>query len=71
VFFSKGDYASYVELMAEWCRHYGLAMAGYPLRRAERMLADLAIGDRLVKEADGGRRREAIQETPSHSAETA
>ena len=45
-------------------QRHGLATAGYPLHRAERMLADLAIGDRLVRKADGGRRPKAIREIP-------
>jgi len=46
--------------------HHRLATAGYPLRRAERMLADLAIGDRLVRKADGGRRPNVIRQIPGN-----
>jgi len=34
---------------------------GYPLRRADNALADLAIGDKLVRKADGGRRPKSIR----------
>jgi len=47
--------------------HHGMATAGYPLRRAERMLAGLAIGDRLVTKADGSRRPIAIRGIPVDS----
>jgi len=36
----------------------------YPLRRPERILADLPIGDRIGQKADGGRRPKAIREIP-------
>ena len=36
----------------------------HPLNLPRRTLADPTIGDRIVRKANGGRRREAIQEIP-------
>ncbi|HUU93269.1 MAG TPA: hypothetical protein VM238_18900 [Phycisphaerae bacterium] len=35
-----------------------------PVNRSRAMLADPRSGDKIVRKADGGRRREAIQEIP-------
>ena len=46
-------------------RRHGLANVGCPLPRAEKLLPDLAIGDRLARKVDGGRRPQSIRETPA------
>ena len=38
----------------------------WPFPRAEGVLADLAIGDRMVKEVGGGPRSKAIREIPDY-----
>jgi len=42
--------------------HHGPRTARLPLRRAREVLADLAIGDRIGRKADGGRRPWIIRE---------
>ena len=48
-------------------QHHGLAAAGYPLHRADKVLADLGIGVRIVRKADGGRQPKSIREIPDQS----
>ena len=43
----------------------GLATADTPFAEQKNTFADLTIGDRLIREADGGGGHESIWETPS------
>ena len=45
-------------------RHHGSETARSPLHPAEEVLADVGIGDRIVRKADGGRRPKTIWEIP-------
>jgi hypothetical protein len=50
--------------MVRYRRQLGLEATERPRRRAENALADLAVGDRIVRKADGGRRPKSIWEIP-------
>ena len=54
----------YERTLKEYEEKYGPEKAGYPRRRAGRVLADHAVGDRIVRKADGGRRPNVIREIP-------
>jgi len=47
-------------------RGHGSETARFPLHRAEEVLADLGIGDRIriISKADDGRRKKPIREIP-------
>lgn len=52
-------------------RNHDVEVVGLPRRRAEEAFADLAIGGRIIRKADGGRRPGPIQEIPAKSWEQA